>query len=215
MLQLNTDTLAGLPALITAHADEETPALADRLTTRRTTLRNWLQTHGALLLRGFGIDGAAALEAVCETGTPGLVPYVGGGSPRTLVTSKVYTSTEYAADQPIPLHCEYTYFPAPPAAIWFFCEQTVSWHIATHGEAMARRLRQLYRDEQRIPKHATFGDAEPIPDADIAHILEVLSTQEQTFRWQAGDVLVCDNHPIAHERRPFSGERRVLVALAA
>lgn len=318
MLGPDAQTLGGTPALISAETGEGPGLLADCLRIQRATLRDWLHAHGALLLRGFGIADAAQFEAVCEAGTPGLIPYTGGGSPRTLVAGKVYTSTDYAADQPIPLHCEYTYFPEPPAAIWFYCEQAaanggetpigdmahvlsaldpdlvrrfenkglryiynlhdgrgfgrgwrqafgtddreqvgrwlavnradyhweedgtlhaeliapavrvhpvtgvrvwgnqaVNWHISTHGEAMAQRLRRLYREERRLPKHATFGDAEPIPDADIARILEVLSAQERVFRWQAGDVLVCDNQRIAHGRRPFSGERRVLVALAA
>ena len=33
------------------------------------------------------------------------------------------------------------------------------------------------------------------------------------FRWQAGDLLVLDNVLAAHARMPFSGARRVLLAM--
>lgn len=38
--------------------------------------------------------------------------------------------------------------------------------------------------------------------------------EEVAFPWQPGDVLVVDNMLVSHGRRPFSGERRILVAMS-
>lgn len=71
-----------------------------------------------------------------------------------------------------------------------------------------------YKEERNFPKHATFGDRAPILDESIESILATLAAEETTFPWQAGDVMLCDNHRIAHCRRPYTGERQVLVTLA-
>jgi alpha-ketoglutarate-dependent taurine dioxygenase len=34
------------------------------------------------------------------------------------------------------------------------------------------------------------------------------------FEWRAGDVLLLDNMLVAHGRRPYSGPRKILTALA-
>lgn len=293
-----------------------------------STLTAWLSGHnaefstllreyGAILFRGFAIRDAESFEAVARAGTPNLLGYTGGGSPRSLVSGKVYTSTEYAADQPIPLHCEESYFPELPHYIWFFCEkqpasagqtpigdmqailekldpelvkrfkdrgvryiynlhggdgfgrgwkdafetndrfqveawldeqhadyhwaedgslhvdllgpglrthtetgaltwgnQAVNWHTSSLSPGMAKMMQRIYKTEDKFPKHAVFADGSPIPDADIRHVLEKLADSEITFDWQNGDVLLCDNQRVAHGRKPFSGERRILVALA-
>jgi alpha-ketoglutarate-dependent taurine dioxygenase len=37
---------------------------------------------------------------------------------------------------------------------------------------------------------------------------------EVTFPWRAGDVLAIDNVLVMHGRKPFTGHRRVIVAMA-
>lgn len=65
-----------------------------------------------------------------------------------------------------------------------------------------------------LPFNTFFGDGAPIPDAFIAEILAAYDRVETTFTWQRGDCLVVDNMACAHGRRPFEGDRMVLVALA-
>lgn len=92
--------------------------------------------------------------------------------------------------------------------------QVVNWHVGALGKAVAERMRRIYKQDEQLPKHATFGDGSPIPDTDVAHMMAALAAEERVFTWQAGDIMLCDNQRIAHGRRPFAGERRVLVALA-
>jgi len=269
------------------------------------------------LFRGFQICGIEQFESICEIATPGLVSYTGGGSPRTHIAGKVYTSTEYPPSLHIPLHCEATYFQEPPNYIWLHCvappldggetpigdmhkvlkrldptiveqfkeknvrylynlhngngfgrgwretfgtdepkhvekwlekhasnwywhedgalhaeflapglrqhpksgltvwgNQAVNWHIGHLPARLTNGIKRLYKSELHYPKHALYGDSSTIPDEAIAHIQSVLENSEVTFTWQQGDLLLCDNHRIAHGRRAFKGERRILVALS-
>ena len=92
--------------------------------------------------------------------------------------------------------------------------QAAAWQVRRLGAAQAKTVRRAYKEERNFPKHATFGDRAAILDESIETILATLAAEETTFPWQAGDVMLCDNHRIAHGRRPYTGERQVLVTLA-
>lgn len=76
---------------------------------------------GGMLFRDTGCRTSAEFGRVCQAHTPTLLPYIGGATPRTSLEGLVYTSTEYAAQASIPLHCEATYHQHVPRRIWFFC----------------------------------------------------------------------------------------------
>jgi len=316
--RIDFDRFNGLPVVVRPTTNEAgTRSLARWLAQGEDDLEYLLGVYGAVLLRGFSVSDAAEFEAICRTCTPELLDYRGGGSPRSHIAGRIYTSTEYPANQYIPLHCEYSYYPEMPRYIYFFCvsapnhggetpigdmrrvlkrldpelvnrfqrlgvryiynlhdgmgfsrswqqvfdtsdpseaeawlrakgveyhwledgtlhvelhgpalrlhpatgeptwgNQAANWHVTCHGPTMAERLRRVYREERWLPKHATFGDGSPIPDRDVEQILAVLAEQETVFTWRNGDIMVLDNHRVAHGRRPFQHQRRVLVAMA-
>lgn len=72
-------------------------------------------------------------------------------------------------------------------------------------------IRRLEPDDRS--RHCSFGDGTGIPDEDIRHVRETLWSNEVALPWRRGDVLILDNLRIAHARRPFSGPRRILVAM--
>jgi alpha-ketoglutarate-dependent taurine dioxygenase len=78
--------------------------------TRREWLRSQLSAHGAVLFRGFAVPGVDAFErfvaAICDGE---LLDYRYRSTPRTRVSGRVYTSTEYPSSQAIPLHNENSY----------------------------------------------------------------------------------------------------------
>jgi alpha-ketoglutarate-dependent taurine dioxygenase len=78
---------------------------------------------GAILFRGFGIDSVQKFDQLTRTVTPDLLDYHERAAPRKEVSRQIYTSTEYPADQYIPLHHEMSYSHNWPEKIWFFCLQ--------------------------------------------------------------------------------------------
>ena len=85
---------------------------------------------------------------------------------------------------------------------------------ATPAQIPATRqaLSALFAKED-MPRNCYYGDGSPIPDQDMAHVLAVYARLEVSFPWQRGDVLLVDNVLAAHARNPFTGERKILVAL--
>jgi alpha-ketoglutarate-dependent taurine dioxygenase len=307
------DTLAAV-----AHRREGMSAeLAAIVAAERDAILDALYRHGALLFRGFDVEGASGFERVTRALTPEAFSYVGGGAPRSRISGEVYTSTELSADQVLPLHNEASYFKELPAFVWFYCavppkqagetplgdmrrvlerldprlverfdrsglcyvsnlhggsgfgrswqatyqsddraevearlrekelefnwtpegnlrvlmrapavrihsvtgrpywgNQATTWHEANLPESAATAVRRLYGGQWNHPKSVFFGDGSPIGADDIHQIARILSEEETTFAWQAGDVVLVDNQAIAHGRRPFSGSRQIMVALA-
>ncbi|MCV3273770.1 TauD/TfdA family dioxygenase [Roseobacter sinensis] len=64
-----------------------------------------------------------------------------------------------------------------------------------------------------LPRNAVFGDGEPIPDATIERILQVLTQHTENIDWQDGDLAIIDNMRWMHGRAPFTGTRKVLAAM--
>jgi hypothetical protein len=80
----------------------------------------WLHAHGAVLFRGFGV-GLDRFGDVAEALAGPPLPYRERTTPRTQLAEGVYTSTEYPADQRIPLHNENAYQRCFPARLVFGC----------------------------------------------------------------------------------------------
>ena len=290
-------------------------ALIDWVLSERHEIDEMLHRSGAILFRGFEIEGAASLaQAAVSLGGP-LQNYVGGDSPRSKAGDKVYNSTEFPPHLPIELHNELSYAGWWPTRIFFCCDiapetggqtpignsraiynalpadlrsrfetrgvryiqtmhkgvgpqkswqetfetedpaiveayckqhgmdyrwtdyglktsirrqavithpvtgekawfnQAEHWHAAVKGirfwDADAAAV-----DEDRLPAHCTYGDGEPITRSDLETILATTKAAERTFDWQRNDLLMLDNLITAHGRRPFTGARRILVAMA-
>lgn len=290
-------------------------ALLDWCAGRRDWLDETLHTQGALLFRGYDIASPAAFSRFAAAQGSPLRSYVGGDSPRNTVGDKIYTSTEFAADQELYLHNELSYAGWHPSRVFFFCQvapasggQTTigdsrrilelmpseiaekftqrgvayiqnlhggegpgkSWqetyetddrsvaeahcrehgvefrwtdhglrtrfvgcgvieHPVTHARAWFNQADQLHAllacarvdpaqasamDEERWPCHSTYGDGSEITRHELDEIRRVFREVEILFPWTPGDVLMLDNLITAHGRKPYLGERRVLVAMS-
>ncbi len=82
---------------------------------------NNLFKYGGILFRGFAINQKEDFEQFVSAVCPQLMPYIESSTPRTKLSEKVYTSTEFPADQTIALHNESSYASTYPMKIWFCC----------------------------------------------------------------------------------------------
>jgi alpha-ketoglutarate-dependent taurine dioxygenase len=76
---------------------------------------------GALLLRGFRLEGPLELGAFARSFGQPLMAYEFGSTPRTEIAQGVYSSTEYPPKRMIPLHNEQSYTCRWPSRLWFHC----------------------------------------------------------------------------------------------
>ncbi|HEX8639265.1 MAG TPA: TauD/TfdA family dioxygenase [Pyrinomonadaceae bacterium] len=61
---------------------------------------------------------------------------------------------------------------------------------------------------------AFFGDGSPLEISMLEHVREVLRAETVPVKWQQGDILIVDNLLSAHGRMPFSGARKIVLAMS-
>lgn len=280
----------------------------------RDAIERWLSEHGGVLFRGFGLSASEELEGLVARISGELLRYTYRSTPRHRVQGEIYTSTEYPANQSIPMHNEMSYTREWPMKIWFlavevaveggetpiadsrrvyeridpqirrefaekgvmytrsygqgldlswqevfqtgdqgevetYCRQAgieLEWQegdrlktrqvcqgVAVHpvtGEPVWFNQAHLFHvsslpedvreallaqlEEEDLPRNAFYGDGSRIPVSVLDEVRDAYQRASVSFPWQRGDVLMLDNMKVAHGRAPFSGGRRVLVAMA-
>ena len=94
--------------------------------------------------------------------------------------------------------------------VWF--NQADGFHPSNLDEETYRAfISQMSEDEFRL--NACFGDYSPLDVAMLERIRKVLREEMVIFQWQTGDILVLDNLLMAHGRMPFSGARKIVLAM--
>ena len=69
------------------------------------------------------------------------------------------------------------------------------------------------RSANRLPRNAYYGDGSPIEAEVLDTIRAAYREETRAFAWERGDVLMLDNFISVHGREPYTGERKVLVAM--
>lgn len=98
--------------------------LASWAESNKPFIESELLKHGAILFRGFSVETVDQFTQFVRSISPDLLDYTERAAPRTEVSRKVYTSTEYPPDQYIPLHHEMSYSHNWPTKIWFMCARS-------------------------------------------------------------------------------------------
>ena len=103
------------------------------------------------------------------------------------------------------------FHPVTGEEVWF--NQADGFHpsaldAATYAAALAE-----VGSEDRFRLNVTYGDGGAVERATLTHIRETLRAHTIPHRWQAGDILVLDNLLAAHGRMPFSGPRKIALAM--
>jgi alpha-ketoglutarate-dependent taurine dioxygenase len=130
-----------------------------------------LLEHGAILFRGFEVDGIDGFDRCVQAISGGALEYLFRASPRTQVTRQfnIYSSTDYPSDELIFPHNEHSYSPVFPLHLYFYCDLP----SLTGGETplgdtreLLRRIDPAVREEfrrRRIMYVRNYGDGMGLP----------------------------------------------------
>jgi hypothetical protein len=80
-----------------------------------------LRKHGALLFSEFKVESLTKFEQFIQSTSGALLDYQDPSSPRSQIRGKLYSSTDYPAEQSIFLHNENSYSYSWPLKLFFFC----------------------------------------------------------------------------------------------
>lgn len=97
--------------------------------------------------------------------------------------------------------------------VWF--NQADQFHPSTNPSEIYEAIMELFGDNPfDMPHYACFADDSPIDPGMLDIIREVTGKHTVYFPWKHGDLLAVDNMLISHGRAPFSGPRKILVAMS-
>lgn len=95
--------------------------------------------------------------------------------------------------------------------LWF--NQTHVFHASNLSDGDRQTLTELF-GEDGLPRNAYFANGQPIPNETMARVQTTLEKHTEPVPWAPGDVLVVDNLRHMHGRLPYSGKRKLHVAMA-
>ena len=116
------------------------PSLTDWAKSNVAVIEANLLQYGAILFRDGGVTTQADFARFVETLFPETLSYVERSTPRTRLTDRLYTSTEYPASESIALHNESSYASIWPEKICFFCLSPAD----RQGETPIADVRKVY-----------------------------------------------------------------------
>jgi alpha-ketoglutarate-dependent taurine dioxygenase len=190
---------ATMPLLIEPALDSVN--LAQWAGAHREQVEGLLLRHGALLFRGFRVDGVERFEQFARAVSPELLGYLERAAPRNEVGNKVYTSTEFPADQHIPLHHEMSYSHNWPTKIWFYCVQAAKEGGATPiaddrivFQRLDPKIKEIFM-RKKVMYTRNYGDGLDMPWQDVfqttdrAQVEEYCRTARTQVEWKDGNRL--------------------------
>jgi alpha-ketoglutarate-dependent taurine dioxygenase len=160
-----------------------------------------LHRYGAVLFKGFGIDSAERLNAVALAHSDDLLDYIERGAPRIRLGDKVYSSTEYAKEEVIPMHHEMSYSHHWPTTL-YFCSEVVAEEGGYTPLADDRKVFRAIPDDikkrfmdKKVMYVRNYGLGvdmdwrEAFQTDSKPAVEEYLAASKTQFEWLPGDVL--------------------------
>jgi alpha-ketoglutarate-dependent taurine dioxygenase len=193
-------------------------SLVDWAASNRQHLEQELLRYGAILFRGFKVNTVAEFEQFMEACAGELLEYSYRSTPRTQVSGKIYTSTEYPAHQTIPLHNEMSYTRRWPMKIAFFCMEVAEAGGETpiaDSRRVFQRIDSLIRDRfgrRRVRYVRNYGNALDLTWQNVfqtesrAEVEEYCREAGIEFEWKEDDRLKTSDVCQAIAEHPRTGE---------
>lgn len=300
-----------LPLKINAPAEDVDPI--DWVITNKAFFEKNLLQYGAILLRNFKNSSVEEFENFITKTSGSLLAYRNRSTPRTALSGKIYSSTEYPSDQTIPQHNENAYTHEWPSRLFFCCikasesggqtpisdsrrvlkkipaeivekferygvmyvrtftpglgltwqetfqitdriqmqkycqknniavdwlsdgrmrmkqvlQATTTHPISServwfnqahlfHASALDPQIRATLEKDvspDEMPRNSFLGNGEAIDQESLMHIRQAYDEEESLFFWEEGDILILDNILVAHGRKPYQGERKIIVGM--
>ena len=101
--------------------------------------------------------------------------------------------------------------PITNETVWF--NQAHLFHVSNLDANIRETLISIV-GENNLPRNVYYGNGQPIEDETLNQVRQVLDNCQVSFPWQEGDIMMLDNMLAAHGRSTFSGDRKVIVAMA-
>jgi alpha-ketoglutarate-dependent taurine dioxygenase len=101
----------------------------------------------------------------------------------------------------------------PRTRQWVWFNQAHLFHVS----ALEDEVREVLLDAvapDELPRNVYHADGSELDPGELGTIRAALEGAKREFPWRADDVLMLDNMLAAHARNPFSGPRKVVVAMA-
>ncbi|HEX8179136.1 MAG TPA: TauD/TfdA family dioxygenase [Pyrinomonadaceae bacterium] len=140
----------------------------------------------------FETDDQSRVEAYCRAGEVRFKWRTDGG----LTLSEVRPATA--------LH------PVTGEEVWF--NQADGFHPSALDRATYDLLIATMKEEE-FRLNSYYGDGAALDLAALNHARAVMRQETVLVAWRAGDILILDNLLTAHGRMPFTGTRRILLAM--
>jgi alpha-ketoglutarate-dependent taurine dioxygenase len=167
----------------------------------RQYLQRQLTRYGAVLFKGFRIDGTEGFGRVARSLNGDLLSYRERTSPRHEVSDRIFTATDYPASQSIFLHNENSYAHTIPTKLLFYCRKPAQQGGETPIADCRRVLRRI--DPEIVERFVklkwmyvrNFSDQFGIPwqtafQTTNKEELEAYCRQQDIeYEWTTGDLL--------------------------
>ncbi len=203
----------------------------ESLYAQKDVLRDHLDVHGALVLRGFDIGDNGRFEKFLSgLGFNLMESNFGGASPRPRLANKVFVSTEAPKPFIIGFHTEFCYQQRRPGLIAFLCRkeaardgETPIFDCARVYEELSVPLRQklealgvrytrrIYGQKSLINFRQTWSTV--FDTSDPAVVEEYLRAEGMSFNWEKDGTLVTELNLPAVLRDPHSGEKLLSITM--
>jgi len=190
----------------------------------RSIIRDLLNTHGAILFRGFSLPDVEKFEEFSAAATSNeWVDYREAATPRVNLNGNVFTSTEYPASETIFFHNENSHTTTWPLYISFYCKTPAE----SGGETPLADCRKIYRElpteirerfeNKKVLYIRNFGYGLGIPwtkgfpVSNKQEMIDYCQKNEIELNWKAGDKLALNytrwaslEHPVTEEKVWFN-----------
>lgn len=101
--------------------------------------------------------------------------------------------------------------PVTGSEVWF--NHIIAFHVSSLPQTVRRGLLEMF-GEENLPSNTYYGDGSAIPDDVLDHLRSCYRLAATRFDYRGDDVLIVDNMLVSHGREPFTGARKVAVAMA-